>query len=602
MTTKQSTKTKCIACHESIQSGASVCRYCGFLQKRNIWQTLSTGLKWIGGVVTIVSLLIGMFTLAGYYLDWQERRDAVTELVEAADWLIKTKDYSQAWQMYEEALQLVPSAANVRKGQFQLAKLWLRDFRASKKKIDGLLNRITAILYRGLRGSDKHEIATILSHICWAQILRIENSIPVTIDVDAVFQEALHASQDNIYANAMMGYWILRKRGVVPEDVALAQSKFMVALKTENKKSFVRRLQFAGLIDLSYGKSDELEKIVLAVLLRTSYSMMQAGEPKPADRHRFKILDAYGNMGRADHVEASIKALPPADHLAVHEWLLDGLDYSGRSRMLIQSKYVRARLMESMGDRQPALLQYQSLLEKTQSTNKLYALLKKGITRLGGMLPESFFARNYQNDPVDQQDPWGFHRETLANFQPIYQTSNFKQAVDYFFNALVQSPSNLPELVNFLPENIERVRSVVGEGDKIAQLDGFTSGFNSSHHDNARKSLIQLYFLYVRALTNIGSLDKAIAQLSDMNIFTEKLGNNWKETQAGIYYELARAHALRAKTKHSEKDIAKALKYLKISIDDGAIAAGITNWEEIKSDIFKIIADDPYYKELIRGR
>lgn len=107
VTTEQSdnSNTSCIACHEPIRPGASVCRYCGTFQKRGLWKRLSNILKWVGGVVTVISLVVGMVTLSGYYQDWRERRDAVAELVDAADWLIKAEDYRQTWRMYEEALK-----------------------------------------------------------------------------------------------------------------------------------------------------------------------------------------------------------------------------------------------------------------------------------------------------------------------------------------------------------------------------------------------------------------------------------------------------------------------------------------------------------------
>jgi len=275
MTSEQSdnTNTECMACRESIRLGASTCRHCGSSQKHDPWKRMTTILKWIGGVVSVISLLIGMVTLTGYYQDWRERHNAVTELVDAADWLIKTKNYSQAWQMYEDALQLIPSSAKAFRGQLQLAKIWLRDFRSSKETADELLNHITAILYRGLRKADNYELATILAQIGWAQVIRAENSLPAYIDVDALFQEALHSSPGNVYANAMLGYWILLGRGVPIQDITLAQSKFAVALNSQDEKTFVRRLQFSSLVDLSYGRADEVEQTALGILLRESFSM-----------------------------------------------------------------------------------------------------------------------------------------------------------------------------------------------------------------------------------------------------------------------------------------------------------------------------------------
>ena len=593
--------TECIACLEPIRLDASMCHHCGSSQKHDPWKRMTIILKWIGGVVTVISLLIGMVTLTGYYQDWRERHNAVAELVDAADWLIKTKYYSQAWQMYEEALQLIPSSAKAFRGQLQLSKIWLRDFRVSKETAEEVLNHITAVLYRGLRKADDYELATILAHVGKVQTIRAENSLPVYIDIDAIFQEALRASPDNVYANAMMGYWILVRRGVSTQDIILAQSKFAVALKSQDERTFVRRLQFSSLVSHSYGRADEVEQAALGVLLRESFSMMQNGEPKPTERFRFKILDAYGMMGRAEHIEASISFLPPADHLAVQKWLMDGLDYS-RERMLTQVLYLRARLTEALGKEQEALEQYQSLLEISNSTKQLDDLVNKGIGRLTGELPERALARTYFDDPIDENDPWNFHIGTLAHFDPKWQPVNFDQALEYFENAVAQSHEKLPVLVNIIPKELDRIRKVVREGNEIARSNSYTSGFNKFHHENARFNILRLTYIYARALTAVGKLDKAIAELGDMKKLTDKIDDDWTEARAWMAFELARAYAIRADSKENDMDSVNAVKYLRMSVEGDGVNGEITTWDEIKSDTFRSIWDDPDYKELIQGR
>jgi hypothetical protein len=106
--------------------------------------------------------------------------------------LIKAEDYGQAWQMYEEALTLIPSSAKTLHGQFKLAKVWLRNFSSSKETADEVLNRITSILYRGLRKADADEVATILAHVCWTQVIRAGNR------------------DDTVFRIFIMSYWNYR--------------------------------------------------------------------------------------------------------------------------------------------------------------------------------------------------------------------------------------------------------------------------------------------------------------------------------------------------------------------------------------------------------
>ncbi len=603
MTTVQSdnSNTSCIACHEPIRLGASVCRYCGSSQKRGFWKKLSNILKWVGGVVTVISLVVGMVTLSGYYQDWRERHDAVAELVDAADWLIKTEDYGQAWQMYEEALKLVPSSAKTLHGQFRLAKVWLRNFSSSKETADEILNRITSILYRGLRKADADEVATTLAHVGWAQVIRAGRSMAVSVDVDAVFQEALRSSPDNVYANAMLGYWLLIGRGATVQDITLAQSKFALALSSNKERDFVRQLQFSNLVDLTFGKDDEVEQAALIALLKASFSMMQNGETKPIVRFRKRIMEAYGFMGKAENIEASFNALPTADHLAVHEWLMKDLDFKGL-HSFTQALYIKARLTEALGKKQEALEKYQSLLTESNSTKQLDGLINKGIYRLTGELPERAKARTYNNDPVDEKNPWDFHLDTLVHFDPKRNTTNSNQALEYFENVATKPHEKLPDLVNLLHKEFNRFWKVVRKGEEITRLNPSSLDFTLRHLDNARFNLVRLSYVYTRASIVIDELDKAIAVLGDMKRFTDKLDDDWVEERAWMAFELARAYAIRADSTANDTDSSNAVKFLRISIEENGVNGEITSWDEIKSDTFKSIWNDSGYKELIRGR
>ena len=168
---KVQSQATCVACFEPVITGAKICPHCHSAQTPHRWHVISQGLKWVGGIVTIISLIIGGVTLGRFYLDWQEQRDAISELVHAADWLSKTKDYSQAWKMFEQAAELNPSSALVRNSRFEFAKLWVRDFKLKGDKRVATLKAITEILYRGLPDASADDKATILAHIGYIKIM-----------------------------------------------------------------------------------------------------------------------------------------------------------------------------------------------------------------------------------------------------------------------------------------------------------------------------------------------------------------------------------------------------------------------------------------------
>jgi len=62
--------------------------------------------------------------------------------------------------------------SEIRKGQYQLARRWLRDFKVSNKRANEILNRITVVLYRSVNEADKQELSTILAHIAWVQVIQ----------------------------------------------------------------------------------------------------------------------------------------------------------------------------------------------------------------------------------------------------------------------------------------------------------------------------------------------------------------------------------------------------------------------------------------------
>lgn len=319
---------ECVGCKEPIKIGVNICRYCGASQKQSSWSKLSTLLKWLGGIITVISLCIGTVTLSSYYLDWQERRAAVSESVSAADWLIKSEAYMQAWQVYEEALMLTPSSAGIRKGQYKLAKQWLRDFEADKDRANEVLNQMAVVLYRSINEADKHELATTFAHTGWIQVVRARYSLAANADADSLFEQALLADPNNSYANAMSGHWLLRKRDVTEADVKSAEMKFIVALQGGLDRAFVRRLQINHQASISARHGNGVRLATLSALLKASFSMIENGEPLPFESVRRKILSGYGSINSgAENVEALIDILSPEDHLKVIDWLLVDLDY-----------------------------------------------------------------------------------------------------------------------------------------------------------------------------------------------------------------------------------------------------------------------------------
>ena len=591
--------SSCIACLEPIRAGARICPHCGTSQRPQRWHNFSQILKWIGGIVTIVSLVGGVITLSRFYIDWKERHDAVDEIVAAADWLIRSENYNQAWDMYAQAAGLNPSSVQVRDGRFHLALVWIRDFQTDQRRVDDVLTQLTEILYRGLPQAEPNQSATILAHIGYVQVLRQVNQLPVFTDIEALFEQAFAASESNVYANAMYARWLTLARPMTVEHLDRAQQYFERALASGRERAYIRQLQFSAFTHYSYAHSDELELNSMTKLIRICIEMRANGEGYPDENTRYRIRVGYGNTGRADHVETLVGLLPPQAHLEVYEWLLQADDDS-REFMQQQSTYIRARLNEEIGARDRALELYRQLLA-VKTHRDIAALVDRGIERLTGSLPQRALARNYRNDAIDEANPFQFHLDTLEHFDPRWRSDNLEQALFYFDRQIEQNPAGLTALALALPTFIERVRDIVLEGNEIEKINAYSSGFSSSHHNNARQSWVDLSLLRARLLALGGQFDRALAQLGDVARALQQLGTRWQPVRALLDYRMAVLYAELSQGKDNS-DREQSIMLLQRAIKSGLLDSKQASWQQIKSAPFDNLTGDPRYRELIRGR
>ncbi|MDF2179443.1 hypothetical protein P2G88_14405 [Aliiglaciecola sp. CAU 1673] len=611
MTASHQPTRHCVACGAEIPVTAAICRYCHSEQSPGLGKRVATWLKWIGGAVTVLSLLVGAWTLSGLYLDWQERNAAVNELQQAADWLQEAKDYPRAWRLYDQALALNPSAAGIRNKQFEMARIWVRDFQLPEHEADKLSNQLVEVLYRGLPALDIHEQATTLAHIARLGQIRRLNQIAEQMDIAAVYQRALSLDKDNVFANAFYGAWLLEQRSLSVEAIENGANHLRKALG-KSDDSYLRELQLWRLTLAVERGNHAVREAAIKALIPALWQAREAGFVASEDL-RYRVLEKYGDNLRFSLLEAALSAIGAKQHLQLLDWLSEGLSGSGSygDRLSARNQFLRARMLEAAEEPGKAAEIYQALLsiELGGATSRFAKRVDEGLYRTTGQWPARALARNYRDDPLPEHDLWDFHLDTLAHFDPTIIPENLEQALA-FFNAAFKSKeavatSQLNALLAIMPEAIARMEEDIAIGDERERTDSYTSGFSALDHTNARYNKSQLILLWARAHYAAKHWDPAAALLKDELRHSEGyqrawFDGGWEAVRAELHFVLAKTLTQRAKQTNSAEDRRNAIMHLQAATQT-PLFKRFASWEVIKGSDFSALRAEPAYQDLVRG-
>ena len=375
----------CIACLEPIRPGARICPHCGSNQAGNRWTILGNTLKWIGGITAIISLIAASVQINELFIGWREKRVVVEEIVRAAQLQLETSDYSNAWKFLDQALSLEPTSRIARQEQINLAMVWVRDIRTDNKQFRDTIDKLKTVLYRGAASEDQHNAAMISAHIGWADIKYSqwarsssrtfeEMKAIKFMDIERHFKRSLSLDPENLYGNAMYGYWLLRYKAphkYGTERVELAAKHFQKALDLEKSQEYVRSLQMSA-----YLYSGNLEAKIKAY--ETAILILDKGETfSQSDRNNIKndlnkIIRGkdlyYPEENYLKFYDPLMEIFGPDQLLRVFLWAYpsnEGPDKPGWW-------YVRGVLTEEAGDEKAAIDLYRELISRWPSSTYTY--------------------------------------------------------------------------------------------------------------------------------------------------------------------------------------------------------------------------------------
>ncbi len=268
--------------------------------------------------------------------------------------------HERAFRTYEEVLKLAPTDPAALDGEVDAAMRWAENFRVTISEgqrpedvagppISTILNALEAGLARA--GEAGPRAATILAHIGWARWLnRHIAAKEFGPEAEQALRRALEIDPSNVFANAMLGNWLLQNGGSVEKALA----RFDAAVRTGQERPLVRAMQLGVL-------TDSLQPGITAAAVRLANQMRAGGESMTARLKRRILQNFNATMYGEAQLEEALTAVPPADGWATFEWLDE--DHSQRPEV---REYIHARYLEGQGDRQRAL----GILKALQEENR----------------------------------------------------------------------------------------------------------------------------------------------------------------------------------------------------------------------------------------
>jgi len=330
-------------------------------------RSVSQILKWVGGITAVLSLIFGVAQLWNSVFGFTSKRRHVNELLAIGRVQLEQGDYRAAWASDSAAGLLAGDDHAVRRAQEDVAMAWLEESRlAEGESFSGLASRLTPVLQRGLLDAKGQRKADLLAHLGWAEFLRSRDGAGGRMP-DSLYRQALAVDSQNVYAHAMLGHWVLWRRGSLDE----ARAHFAAALAQGRLHGFVRHMQVAA---LSNARDDPAGD----ELVRVANDMRVHNEPLD-DQTRSALGTVYFFRATADSASLRrlLTAVPAPDHLKTFQWVYG--DNGGDS---LVNHYLLGLLQEAAGERDAALRTLHTVRQEPSLSPRLKLGAAAAIKRL----------------------------------------------------------------------------------------------------------------------------------------------------------------------------------------------------------------------------
>ncbi len=336
-------------------------------------------MSWVGGITALIGLFVSVRSGILWFEDHQRHKAELQSKMALAQAQARQGEYQASIQSNADILKEGPLDRPALDQQLDTAMLWLENFHVVAREgqdedeaAAAALDQIMPILDSGLTRSKGSQAADIQAHIGWAHWLNKRIAAREFGDLDEQnLRAALKLDPTNVYANAMLGAWILQTGGSVPD----AAQHFNTAIATGKARPFVRKLQFGGFVYLE-------KRGARGEIVKAANDMRKSGESLDEEyksRASGFCFDPFG-PDHEDLVE-SLSAVPPDDAWNTYLWLDDNPENAEAHRPA--HEFIKANLLELAGKREEALTQYRVLQKEVKDRSfTMKSALDAAIARL----------------------------------------------------------------------------------------------------------------------------------------------------------------------------------------------------------------------------
>ena len=306
-------------------------------------------LKWVGAATAVISLILGARQLITIATDNAQRNRESAEFLALAQQQAARGEFADSWKSLDRADERARKTTTD-EARLDIAFRWLQDGRPGPDQpFSRITDAVVPTLDRALLDSNHPRRADVLAHLGWATFLKRRDT--GTGDPEVQYKQALAIDRTNVYANTMLGHWLMWQRKA-PD---IARPYFETALATGKEHALVRTFQLMAL----RGRNDDDAD---PELMRVANSMRQQNETldeRSARDVHVTYVHRYGpNASRTAPKTLEVSA---ADQLATYTWLIGMPGISDRAEV---REYVLAMLKEATGDRPAALQALRALVTK----------------------------------------------------------------------------------------------------------------------------------------------------------------------------------------------------------------------------------------------